>query len=227
MNDDYEMILAGIVGSHAYGLNHAESDIDMLGVFQRPTTVVLGLNPGKDSIGGHDPDWQAHELAKFMGLAMKGNPTVTEMLWLPDEMYALRTPTGDRLIENRELFLSKNIFYAFGGYAKEQFRRLKATGHFDPDKNGDKKTEKHARHLARLIIQGTGVLTTGQLTVRLTPDQVAYARQVGIDAAKENFDEIDALLDAYELLKEDNVLPEKADQHAISDLLVELRLAAI
>ena len=45
------IILESITGSRAYGLNHANSDTDKMGVFIAPTIEVAGLdgNSNKDS----------------------------------------------------------------------------------------------------------------------------------------------------------------------------------
>lgn len=37
------VLLKGVVGSTAYGLNHENSDVDYMGVFAAPTSEVLGL----------------------------------------------------------------------------------------------------------------------------------------------------------------------------------------
>lgn len=42
-------ILAGHVGSVAYGLSTPESDVDTLGVFVAPTREILGLHPERAS----------------------------------------------------------------------------------------------------------------------------------------------------------------------------------
>ena len=39
-------------------------------------------------------------------LAMSGNPTASELVWLPDDLYLTRTRFGDELIGIRTAFLS-------------------------------------------------------------------------------------------------------------------------
>lgn len=77
-------ILLGVVGSQAYGLSHAGSDTDYLGIFQRPTREILGrMNKGEisaDSRVSKDPDMQSHELGKFFRLLTENNPNSLELL---------------------------------------------------------------------------------------------------------------------------------------------------
>lgn len=162
------ILLAGIAGSTAYGLATADSDVDRLGTFAAPTTALLGLSKPDESIMTTKPDVTFHEAGKFVSLLLKCNPTVTELLWLPAELYEDRTPLGDELIAIRQLFLSrKYVRDAYLGYASQQFRRLRDRGDGSFSADTRKRTAKHARHLARLICQGVELYETGHLMVRL------------------------------------------------------------
>jgi hypothetical protein len=120
-----EILLAGIVGSTAYGLATPDSDIDRLGVFAAPTRSLLGLRTPRESIVTTAPDRTLHEARKWCDLALGGNPTVMELVWLPDDLYETRTPFGDELIGIRSAFLSaKRVRDAYLGYATQQFRKL-------------------------------------------------------------------------------------------------------
>ena len=162
------VLLAGIVGSTAYGLATADSDVDRLGAFAAPTTKILGLAMMTESIVTTKPDVTFHEAGKLVSLLLRCNPTVTELLWLPAELYEARTPLGDGLIAIRELFLSrKYVRDAYLGYATQQFKRLEVRGDGSFSADTRKRTAKHARHLARLVRQGTELYESGTLTVRL------------------------------------------------------------
>src|SRR5690606_31256568 len=95
--EDGTLLLSGIVGSVAYGLAGPDSDVDRLGVYAAPTTAFHGLHPpvGKAaSKATTSPDCTLHEAGKFAALLLGGNPTITELLWLPDDLYEVRTPLG-------------------------------------------------------------------------------------------------------------------------------------
>jgi predicted nucleotidyltransferase len=178
-------LLLGIVGSTAYGLAGPHSDVDRLGVFAVPTVALHGLHPPKETLVTHDPDVTLHEAAKFCRLALSCNPTAMELLWLPDDLYEVRTDLGRELIAIRSSFLSApRVRDAFLGYAEQQFTRLinKEAGR-DGGRWADRRTAKHARHLLRLIEQGLHLYQTGVLTIRLADPQryVDFGEQVAAD----------------------------------------------
>lgn len=164
-------LLLGIVGSRAYGMATETSDTDRLGIYAAPTRAFHGLRtPNGRNATTHttDPDLTSHEAGKFAALALAGNPTVTELLWLPDALYETRTPLGDDAIAVRRAFLSRQrTADAYLGYATQQFRKLETAGRF-PDVPRSR-IAKHARHLLRLVEQGTRLWVTGELVLAV-PD---------------------------------------------------------
>ncbi|MEV5752975.1 nucleotidyltransferase domain-containing protein [Actinoallomurus sp. NPDC052308] len=168
-----EILLAGVVGSTAYGLATADSDVDRLGVFAAPTDALLGLRTPRESIVTTAPDRTLHEARKWCVLALGGNPTVMELVWLPDDLYETRTAFGDELIGIRAAFLSaKRVRDAYLGYASQQFRKLENRGDGAFSADTRRRTAKHARHLARLVHQGRELYSTGRLRIRLDdPDR--------------------------------------------------------
>lgn len=161
-----KILLKGIVGSTAYGLSHSGSDVDYLGIFGAPTEDILGLKSVKDSVVTKDPDTTLHEAKKFVTLALQGNPSVSELLWL--DKYEAVDPIGDELISIRRSFLSApRVRDAYMGYATSQFSRLFSRGDGSFSADTRKRTEKHARHLVRLVEQGYYLYITGELVVNL------------------------------------------------------------
>jgi len=162
------ILLSGIVGSTAYGLAREGSDVDRLGMFAAPTEELHGLHRPKESHVGTAPDHTLHEAAKWCRLALGGNPTVMELVWLPAELYEVRTPLGDELIGIRTSFLSAGrVRDAYLGYAGRQFRRLEARCDGPLSGGARKRVAKHARHLKRLAHQGLELYATGSLTIRV------------------------------------------------------------
>lgn len=172
------VLLKGVVGSTAYGLDHEGSDVDYMGVFSAPTDEVLGLSDVKESVVTKDPDTTLHEAKKFVQLCLNGNPSVSELLWL--DSYEEMTDLGSLLVNLRYSFLSRaRVRDAYLGYATSQFQRLKDRGDGSFSADTRKRTEKHARHLVRLVEQGYHLYTTGELVVNLrssmsetTPERV-------------------------------------------------------
>ena len=211
------ILLSGVVGSTAYGLNHADSDIDILGMFAAPTVELHGLVSPKDSVVTTDPDSTFHEAAKAVRLIMGSNPTASELLWL--NSYEVRTPLGDELIGMRESLRSASgVRSAYLGYSTQQLRKIKAHG---PESRI--RQAKHARHLVRLLAQAQELHTTGQLTLRLAdPDAV---RRLGEEIA-ERPEVADRLLaDAEFAFDRPGVLPAEPDVAAAEAWLRRVRRA--
>lgn len=162
------VLLKGIVGSTAYGLNHEGSDVDYMGVFAAPTSEILGLDwhGKKESLNTKDPDTTFHEAKKFAMLCLNGNPSVSELLWL--DTYTGMSDAGMGLVNIRHSFLSaKRVRDSYLGYAASQFGRLKNRGDGSFSADTRKRTEKHARHLVRLVEQGYHLYRSGELVVNL------------------------------------------------------------
>lgn len=220
------VLLAGIVGSTAYGLANEDSDVDRIGMFAAPTEAVVGLSPPVQSIVSTSPDVTFHEAGKMASLLLKCNPTVTEILWLPDDLYERRTPLGDDLIAVRKSLLSrKYVRDAYLGYAMAQFRRLenRGAGAFSADTR--KRTAKHARHLARLVTQGQELYAKGRLRVRLDDPQwlLDFGERVAggdLDAARKMLADAEAAFDSAR-----SPLPEFPGKAAAEEWLQEVRRA--
>ncbi|GIF70898.1 nucleotidyltransferase domain-containing protein [Asanoa siamensis] len=215
------VLLMGVIGSTAYGLAGPHSDVDRLGVFAVPTAELHGLERPAESTVSHEPDVTLHEAAKFCRLALAGNPTVTELLWLPDRLYETRAPLGDELIALRHAFLSaRRVREAYLGYATKQFRLLaNRTGDYDP------RVAKHARHLMRLCHQGLHTYRTGEVRVEL--DDPRAFRDFGERVAAGDLDVARSMLAEHEAAFAATVtpLPESPDVPPVEAWLRRVRHA--
>lgn len=225
MTSSPEVLLEGIVGSTAYGLARAGSDVDKLGVFLEPGTSFLGLNPPPQSqlsIVQHEPDRTLHELGKYCQLALQCNPTVFELLWLPTELYTLTTRYGHQLLQLRESFPSRQrVRDAYLGYAQSQFSRLANRQRF-PDVPVNR-IEKHSRHLRRLVRQGFELYATGVLPVQVEEPETYF--EFGTRVAAGDLELAQQELTTYTELFDHttSMLPEQPDRESVNNWLVRLR----
>lgn len=212
------VLLSGIVGSTAYGLAHAGSDLDRLGVFATPTEELHGLHRPAESHVTTAPDRTLHEAAKWSRLALSCNPTASELVWLPDDLYETRTPLGEELIAIRRSFLSaRAVRNAYLGYATQQFRKLATRDRTDA------RAAKAARHLVRLIEQGLALHETGELTIRL-PD-ADRVRALGERYAAHPTDAATLLATAEARFARPGVLPATPDEAPVEAWLRRVRAA--
>jgi hypothetical protein len=134
-------ILLTKAGSHAYGTNTPDSDLDVRGIVVAPRSHYLGLPPprkqkpfeqvavggkaGKEDDEDEPPDLVIYEARKFLALATECNPNIIEVLWTDPSDFLAITPLGQRLIDARETFLSRRAYPRFSRYAMSQMRRMK------------------------------------------------------------------------------------------------------
>jgi predicted nucleotidyltransferase len=230
--EDEQLLLLGVTGSTAYGLATEQSDVDRLGIYCVPSVRLFGLdfNQGKASIVVTDPDdVQLHEIGKYVGLVLKGNPTVTELLYLDE--HEVRDPRIEPLIEIRsKLIGQRTVRAAYTGYAVAQAKRLanrQAEGRAGFNSDLAKRTAKHGRHCFRLMLQAEQLLTEGTITVDVSEHRdelfaVGELAEHDVDAFLARFEarknELDALTSS---------LPEEPDRDAAEAFLREFRISLL
>lgn len=117
------IILMGLGGSYAYGTNNENSDIDFRGVTLNLPSDLLGLTEF-EQYEDANTDTVIYSFNKMIKLLLECNPNIIELLGLDDSQYLIKTELGQKLLDNRHLFLSKRAAKSFGGYAGAQLRRL-------------------------------------------------------------------------------------------------------
>jgi hypothetical protein len=116
------VVLETVVGSQAWGLADATSDVDRRGVFALPFSWTQGLvEPPEDlvSADGSATYWAA---GKAVRQALRADPNTLEMLFLPSARAT--DPIGEWIVAERDAFVSVEIYGTFGRYALGQLRRL-------------------------------------------------------------------------------------------------------
>lgn len=123
---DGRLLYEYIRGSHLYGLNNEDSDVDTGGVFVCSRDELFGCYGYKPQVSDarHDNTW--FEIGELVRLLLKSNPTVMESLFVPKEKTIGQAhPLMQMLIDNREQFTSKQCFKPFYGYAKSQIEKAR------------------------------------------------------------------------------------------------------
>lgn len=136
-----DICLVKLGGSISYGTYRVDedgellSDIDVRGVYMPPKEDIFGLTH-QEQIEDASTDSVIFEFRKFISLLYNCNPNVIEMI-SPDKCNDIYVgEVGQRLIDNRQLFLSNIAAKSFAGYASSQLSRLKnAMAHDTYDKN--------------------------------------------------------------------------------------------
>lgn len=115
-------------GSHAYGTNGPTSDIDIKGVAVAPKEVLLGFVERFEQAdkGWDDLDCVVYELRKIMSLAADNNPNCIELPFVDSSDWLMSTPAWEKIVLNRDLFLSQNARHRFCGFAVSQLKRIRS-----------------------------------------------------------------------------------------------------
>lgn len=140
-------ILLTLSGSRAYGMHNDNSDIDLHGVLIPDREYIFGFNKRCEQYNSSEemkvfvpllePNLQriaqetklegtVYAIQKFFALASDCNPNLIQTIFCEKDCILKSTPLGDKLIEHRDMFLSKNARFRFSGYAMQQLKRLQS-----------------------------------------------------------------------------------------------------
>jgi len=159
-------------GSIAYGTNTETSDVDIRGFYQESIGDII-TSKSKDTITFSSEDTVVYSLRKFIHLCKNANPNVLELLGTKDEHVIFMNDVGKMIRDNRELFFSKKICNAFGGYATAQLRRLQnALAHDAYDE--EEKREHILKSIRQMIQTNEEVysLNGGQFNIYIDGDEI-------------------------------------------------------
>ena len=165
-------ILKTLVGSRAHGLETPESDYDYRGVYIGLTKDLVGINPTKTKgthwVEGGNEDDTAYEIGHYLHLATKSHPTILETLIAPTvQMNAL----GLRLRGFFPIIWNTNdVVNAFVGYSLNQRKKFL-------DRN-EKRRNKFAVAYLRTLDQCQGLITTGELMIKVPEKNRDFLRAV-------------------------------------------------
>ena len=229
-------ILLGYVGSISHGTQIPKmnpdsiDDIDIMGVAIAPRNVYLGLQKFEQKeVKYKEWDSVVYEIKKFFSLLLKQNPNVLGLLWLRPEDYIYRSAEGKEIIDSRDLFMSKQAYHSFVGYAHGQLHRMEhaaCKGYM-----GQKRKQlvekfgydcKNAAHLIRLLRMGIEYLEDGELHVyRKDAEEIKEIKsgKWSLDKVKH---EADLLFIEAKMAYERSSLPEQPKYEEAEDLLINI-----
>lgn len=236
---DNMIILAGYRGSIAHGMfvpntdPNSIDDKDVMAIVIPSIDNYFGLN-GFGSRGTKEffvGEWDIviYEIKKYITLLRKSNPNVLSLLWLEDNHYIKRSPEGNKLIENRDMFISKAIYKSFTGYAYGQLKRMEKFK-FDGYMGEKRKAlvnkygydTKNAAHLIRLLRMGIEFLIDGKLYVYRKDAPQLLEIKHGKWTLEEIKKEAKKLFDLAEEAYVKSDLPSITDKEKINQFCVDL-----
>jgi predicted nucleotidyltransferase len=225
-------VLAVVVGSGASGVAARAADTHRRGVFAAPTRAFWRLDKPPTHLDGPLDEQFSWEIERFCTLALQANPTVLEVLWSP--LVERITPDGEELVAARSAFLSAKLAETYGGYARDQLKRVadrrEKTGETNdkqampPPNRPTAALNKQAMHMIRLLLAGAHVLRTGEILVDVTP---LRDRLLAIKHGQVPWPELtawtDELLADLASASDATALPAEPDRETIDQLLSRVR----
>ena len=213
-----DLILLVVGGSHAYGLNTSDSDVDLRGVIIEPDNVVYGLH-SFSTITDKKTDTVLYGLKKFCSLVSKCNPNILDLLYCSDSDVLYTTKAGELLRKNRNMFLSKKITYPILGTVNNNISRItKAIENEDV-----KKANKYIMHSVRLLACAITCHTYGYYMVKQTNTTLAKIRDDNNIALCGCWDKaIDTYEYALKGIHEKSVLPDEPNITDIENLMIKI-----
>ena len=138
------VLFKSIRGSHLYGLETPESDIDTYSVFCCPQDWLYGTGLRyQRTVSDEKNDNTCSEISKYISELGKSNPDALISLFTPQDKILVFNPILQPLIDIRESLLTKECFKSFRGYAKSQIGKAKGLNkamNIDPEEVKERKT---------------------------------------------------------------------------------------
>jgi len=206
---DSKIISISNVGSHMWGMNHENSDVDLGLIYVAPTKNILRGNAFTESKQvqiGND-DWTIHEIGKTVNMLMKGN---VNYVWIVTSPLSLQTTSY--MEQLKELYIaniSSNVYHSIRGLAKHNYQKYLVEGRLadgEPYSNLDKKR----KIIIRTLQFGINILDGNGLIYEPVEGEV-------------NDNLVRQFMDNLEEAYESTDLPENPDREAYYDYLEMVR----
>lgn len=236
-----------ITGSMAYGVSGDSSDWDVVG-FCIPSKELIWphlageipgfgrqlkrfeqyqehhvLDPHEAAGQGRTYDLTLYSIVKFFQLCMENNPNMVDSLFTPQNCVLTCTRIGQRVREQRRIFLHKGCWHKFKGYAYSQ---LHAMASKKPEGKRLELVEQHgfdvkyAYHTVRLLLEVEQILEEGDLDLQRHREQLKAIRRG--DWTQEQIREYFTRREKdLEELYHRSPLPHSPDEGRIRQLLLE------
>lgn len=230
-----------MMGSTAYGVANADSDYDYYGFCIPPKHIIsphlAGVIHGFGNQGekfeqwqqahishnGKDYDFQIFNIVKYFDLCMGSNPNMIDSIFTPARCVGFATPVAEHVRDNRKLFLSKECWPKFKGYAGSQLHKI------DNNKPVGKRKElvdkygfdvKFAYHIVRLMDEVEQILMEGDINLERARETLKQVRrgEWTILQLKDWYNDKSKQL---EELYHKSELPLKPDEDKIKKVLIE------
>jgi len=113
-----------IVGSRLYGIHNENSDYDKAGVMIPDKSYFYGFKRF-EQFQGFEEDKVIYDIRKAIQLISDNNPNMLDLLHDNEKCIIKITPMWEKVIDNKDLFISKRCRFTYSGYSIAQLKRIK------------------------------------------------------------------------------------------------------
>ena len=233
---DFKPLFVTVSGSHIYGFNSPDSDVDLRGCHQLPLEAIVGLKSPVETIDresiedGVEVDIVSHDIGKYFNLLVKNNGYVLEQIFSPLVI------SGESFLEELRPIASRCItrfhYHHYRGFFNTKLKMLD---------NEPQKKAKSLLYAYRVLLTGIHLMNHGQVetdirklyadhSLDFIPDLIAQKVEEKIalpnldwDYHRQQLIDFEAKMEAA---FETSSLPEHRDEQAVNDFLLRLRLAS-
>lgn len=208
------IIFKAIVGSRAFGTNiKGSSDTDIKGVYIQHPDDIYGFAYQPHAVVGKDETY--YEIHRFIELLKDGNPSCLELLFSPDNCILINDSSFKRLMDVKNIFVTKKCIFTFANYAMQQFGKAEIHNRHRRNKN--------LLHCRRLLDMAMEIAKKGQIKVKRRNRKALLSIKNGSTSFK---DVQKSAQEDFEKLKEiakTSKLPTTVDELFVHNLLVKIR----
>jgi predicted nucleotidyltransferase len=230
-----------IMGSRAYGVNSDTSDYDIYGFAIPPKDVIFphlaGVIPGfgnqgkpfeqyeqqKIFLNDKEVSFNIYNIVKYFQLCMDNNPNMIDSLFVPENCVLHTTQVGNMVRDNRRMFLSKQCWHKFKGYAFAQMHKMNnkvPTGNRKDSVDKYGFDVKFAYNILRLLDECEQILIDGDIDLQRSKEQMKAIRK-GEWSEQNIRDYFQAKLPVLETAYQNSKLPDRPDEGQIKKLLLD------
>jgi len=226
-----KLLYLAVSGSHAYGTNVPESDVDIRGVFLPGKVHVFGTRKVQEVSFGEDG--KLHELRSYLAKLEAGTPNFLDWVFAPADCILYTDPLFVRVLAARNMFVTNALYKRITGYAIGQMRKM---GSITRESGDKRKTlidrhgydTKNALHLLRLLETARLLFTTGEYRVRI-PDKERDLL-LRVRNGEMPLDDVKNLAESFLVVVDDafskSVLSDRPNVHDVDNLCIEVFEAA-
>lgn len=223
-----------VVGSALSGISLEDGDRDEMGICMEPRNAITGLDvfkhyrwrsqPEGTPSGPGDLDLTVYGLRHWMQLAIKGNPRILDLLFVPKEFWIFNGLLADDIRALRPYLVSKRSIGAYLEYLTAQRERLlgeRGGRRVQRPLNEKGYDGKYASHMVRLGFQGVQLQEHGWIELPMQGESrdfcLATRRgEVELDEVLSKTKELEAKLADFKVTSR---LPKEPDIAHINDFL--------